>query len=291
MTSTREQCEIIDVFFAEQANALDMVDGYYRILMRESDNPLAAQPEWDALGVASNVTKAFECPNTFSRLVTVLVRPLRTLAQTYFEDIFFHNRVEGGQTATEVHLKHLRRVFEVMRANKLYANIDKCVFAAGETKVLGRFVGVRADPGKVKAIAAWPTPRSQKDLRKWLDLTNYLHKHSAGYASLARSLSDLLKKDDDWVWEQQHQDAFNSIKASIQHAPVLALPDETKPFSVVCEASDFAIYCALLQKDIEGRERVIPFQSRQLKSTKRTIPFMTRSYYALVKFRVHLLGS
>ncbi|POM61546.1 Pol protein [Phytophthora palmivora] len=70
-----------------------------------------------------------------------------------------------------------------MRANKLYANIDKCVFAAEEIKVLGCFgsrVGVRADPGKVKAIAAWPTPRSQKDLRKWLGLASYLHKYNAG---------------------------------------------------------------------------------------------------------------
>ncbi|POM74910.1 Pol protein [Phytophthora palmivora] len=37
----------------------------------------------------------------------------------------------------DVHLKHLRRVFEVMRANKLYANIDKRVFAAEAIKALG----------------------------------------------------------------------------------------------------------------------------------------------------------
>ncbi|POM70073.1 Reverse transcriptase, partial [Phytophthora palmivora] len=200
----------------------------------------------------------------------------------------------------EVHLKHLRRVFEVMRANKLYANIDKCVFAAEGIKVLGCFVGrvgVRADPGKVKAIAAWLTPRSQKDLRKWLGLASYLHKYSAGYAELARSLSDLLKKDAEWVCEHQHQDAFafDSIKASLQQAPVLTLPDENKSFSVVCDASDYAVGCALLQKDEEGRERVISFQYRQLKAAERTAPVHDKELlamkYTLVKFRVHLLGT
>ncbi|POM78064.1 LOW QUALITY PROTEIN: Pol protein [Phytophthora palmivora] len=220
-------------------------------------------------------------PATFNRLVTQLFRPLSTFAQTYIDDIFVHSRVEGGQTAME---KHLRRVFEVMRANKLYDNIDKCVFAAEVMKFLGCFVsrvGVRADPGKVKAIAAWPTPRSQKDLRK------------AGYAELARSLSDLLKKDADW--ERQHQDAFDSIKASLQQAPVLVLPDETNHSSVVCDASDYAIGCALLQKDDEGRKNTISFKSRQLIAAERNCPIhdieLLAMKFALVKFRAHLLGS
>ncbi|POM62543.1 hypothetical protein PHPALM_28294 [Phytophthora palmivora] len=109
-------------------SAVDLVDGYYQILMRESDIP---------------VTAASTLSATFNRLVTRLFRPLRTFAQTYFDDIFIHSRVENGQTAMKVHLKHLRRVFEVMRANQLYANIDKCDFAVEEIKVIGCFVNRR----------------------------------------------------------------------------------------------------------------------------------------------------
>ncbi|POM77753.1 Gag/polymerase/env Polyprotein [Phytophthora palmivora] len=258
--------------------------------MRKSDIPLTAVStpsvmllEWLVMpqGLSNN-------PATFNRLVTQLFRPLRTFAQTYFDDIFVHSRADGGQTAMEVHLKHLRRVLEVMRANKLYVNIDKCVFAAEEINVLGSFVsrvGVRADPGKVKTIAVWPTPRSQKDLRKWLGLANYLHKNSAGYAELARPLSNLLKKDTDWVWEHQHQDAFDSIKARLRHAPVLALPDETTTFSVVCDAPDYAIGCALLQKDDEGHERVISFQSRQQKAAERNYPVHDKELLAMNGWR------
>ncbi|GMF11768.1 unnamed protein product [Phytophthora lilii] len=204
-------------------SALDLVDGYYQILMRESDIPLTAVSTpsgmlWEWLVMPQGLSND---PATFNRLVTQLFRPLRAFTQTYFDDIFVHSRAEEGKTAIEVHLEHLRRVLEVMRANKLYANIDKCVFAAEDIKVLGCFVnsaGVRTDPDKVKAIAAWPTPRSQKDLRQWLGLANYLHKYSAGYANLVRPLSDLLKKDADWCWERQHQDAFYAIKASLPRA-------------------------------------------------------------------------
>ncbi|POM75940.1 LOW QUALITY PROTEIN: Pol protein [Phytophthora palmivora] len=79
------------------------------------------------------------------------------------------------------------------------------------------------------------------------------------------------------------------------HASVLALLDENKSFSVVCDASDYAIGCALLQKDDEGHERVISFQSRQLKAAERNYPVHDKELlamkYALVKFRVHLLGT
>ncbi|POM79713.1 LOW QUALITY PROTEIN: Reverse transcriptase, partial [Phytophthora palmivora] len=127
-------------------SALDLVDGYYQILMRESDIPLTAVSTpsgklWEWLVMSQGLSNA---PATFNRLVTQLFRPLSTFAQT---------RAEGGQTAMEVHLKHLRREFEVLRANKIYINVDKCVFAAQEINVLGCFVsrvGVRADPTKVK---------------------------------------------------------------------------------------------------------------------------------------------
>ncbi|GMF52367.1 unnamed protein product [Phytophthora fragariaefolia] len=224
---------------------------------------------WEWLVMPQGLSNA---PATFNRLVTQLSRPLRAFAHTYFEDIFVHSRAENGQTAMEVHLGHLRRVFEVMRANKLYANIDKCVFGAEEIKAFGCFVssaGVLADPEKVKDIAACPTPRSQKDLRKWLGLANYLHKYSA--------------------------EAFDSIKVSLQRAPILALPDESKPFRVVCDASDYAIGCAVLQSDEGGHERVISFQSRQLKAAERNYPVHDKELlamkYALVKFQVHHLGS
>ncbi|POM71252.1 LOW QUALITY PROTEIN: Reverse transcriptase, partial [Phytophthora palmivora] len=239
-------------------SALDLVDGYYQILMRESDIPLTAVSTpsgmlWEWLVMPQGLSNA---PATFNRLIIQLFRPLRTFEKPDFDDIFVHSRAEDGQTAMEVHLKHRCLVFEVMRANKLYANIDKCVFAAEEIKVLGCFGRRTRRPREGQGHSGLANPEVAEGP---LGLANYLHKYSAGYAELARPLSDLLKKDADWVWERQHQDAFDSIKVSLQQAPVLALPDTNKSFSVVCDASDNVIGCARLQKDDEGHERVISF--------------------------------
>ena len=73
------------------------------------------------------------------------------------------------------------------------------------------------------------------------------------------------------------------------------MPNPDRPFSVVCDASDFAIGSALLQTDFDGRERVIAFEYRHLKAAEKNYPVHDKELlalrYALVKFRVHLLGS
>jgi hypothetical protein len=206
-----------------------------------------------------------------------------------------HSKAETGRSAVEVHLDLLRRVFETMRTNKLYANLRKCVFAAPEIPVLGCYVskaGVRVDPEKISSIGSWPIPRNVKEVRQWLGIANYLHKYTKNFAVIVSPLSQLLKKDAEWSWPSVEQTAFDAVNTSMASAPVLALPNL---FHVVCDASDFAIGCALMQFDDEVREWVRRFQSRQLKPAERNYPVPDKELlamrYALIKFRVYLLGE
>ena len=74
----------------------------------------------------------------------------------------------------------------------------------------------------------------------------------------------------------------------------MALPNPEYAFGAVCDAFDVAIGSDLLQTDAAGCERVIAFESRQLKAAKKNYPVHDKELlamkYALVKFRVHLLG-
>jgi hypothetical protein len=281
-------------------STIDLRDGYYQILMRETDIPLTAVSTpsgmlWEWLVMPQGLSNA---PATFNRCVSHLFRSCRAFAPSYFDDIFIHSRAEGDEEDVQVHERHLRKVLELMREHKLYANIKKCIFGAPEIPVLGCYVGVngvRADPEKIKAIVEWPVPASVKDLRKWLGIANYLHKYTKNYAAMVQPLSTLLRKDEPWIWTPVREKAFNDIKQSLIQAPVLILPNPDKPFHVVCDASDFAIGCALLQYDDDGNERVVSYQSRQLKPAERNYPVHDKELlamkFALVKFRVYLLGS
>ena len=54
------------------------------------------------------------------------------------------------------------------------------------------------------------------------------------------------------VVESRASNAFDILKKSMKSASVLILPDASKPFHVVCGASDFAFGFAFMQFDNEG---------------------------------------
>ncbi|KAG3203205.1 hypothetical protein PC129_g22991 [Phytophthora cactorum] len=230
-------------------SALDLRDGFYQILMRESDIPLT--------GVITPSGLLWEC-------VTHLLRSVRDFAPSYFDDVFVHGRVVNGKTDVEEHNEHLQ-------------------------------VYLRPDPEKVRVISEWPTLSNVKELRQFLGLATYLCKYVENYAGKIRPLSQLLKKEVEWKWTAECQQAFDAVKQGLTEATILAVADQDRPFHVVCDASDFAIGCALMQHDHEGRDRVVYYQSRQLKPAERNYRVHDKELlamkYALAKFRVYLLGK
>ena len=63
-------------------------------------------------------------------MVSQVMRRLREVVTSYIDDIFVPSRAEGNLSDVQVHLRHLKQVFKVIRDNKMYANLKKCVFCA-----------------------------------------------------------------------------------------------------------------------------------------------------------------
>jgi hypothetical protein len=61
----------------------------------------------------------------------------------------------------EEHVEHLRKVFQRLRENKLYAKLEKFEFGVKEVDTLGHRTtqeGLMMDDHKVKAILDWEPP-------------------------------------------------------------------------------------------------------------------------------------
>ncbi|KAG3131002.1 hypothetical protein PC128_g26665 [Phytophthora cactorum] len=137
-------------------SALDLVDGYYQILMLESDILLTAVSTrsgmlWEWLVMPQGLSNS---PATFNRLVTQLFRPLRAYAQTYFDGIFVHSRLAVPGTAMEVHLGHLRRVLrghESQQAICQHRQVRICVTSGQGSRLLRQQRRRSGRPGEGKS--------------------------------------------------------------------------------------------------------------------------------------------
>ena len=72
-------------------------------------------------------------------------------------------------------------------------------------------------------------------------MCNYYAKFVRAYANTAAPLYALLRKDVTWEWADAQQRAFEALKHALCEAPVLALPNFNRPFTIETDASDTAI--------------------------------------------------
>ena len=102
-------------------------------------------------------------------------------------------------------------------------------------------------------------------LRSFLGLTNYFRKFWKNDSAVVAPLTRLTEKTKQWQWTTECQNAFDTVKEMLVKAPVLVLPDFSKPFTVVTNASELSIGAVLLQEDHQ-----IAFESRNA-TTKVTL--------------------
>ena len=97
--------------------------------------------------------------------------------------------------------------------------------------------GIKTDERKVKAVREWPTPENTTHVRAFLGLAGYYRRFVKGFSKIATPLTNLTRKD---------------LKEALTTAPVLAIPDQSKPFEirwkVYTDASGFALGGVLRQQ-------------------------------------------
>jgi RNase H-like domain found in reverse transcriptase len=107
---------------------------------------------------------------------------------------------------------------------------------------------VRMDPVKVAGVTEWPTPTTKKEVQSFLGFANFYRCFIEGFSHHVKPLFKLTKKDRKWSWGEEQQQAFNEIKDRATSSPILHFADDSKPFRIEADSSDFATGAVLSQQ-------------------------------------------
>jgi len=123
----------------------------------------------------------------------------------------------------------------------------------------------------------------------------YYHRFVKDFAKIAKTLTLLLGKNTKFMWENQHQNAFETLINSIVSSDaILQFLIFKKEFHLSTDASDFAIG-AVLSQEHDGIEKPIWFASRSLSPTESKWSTSENEFLAIVWgvkfFRPYLYGQ
>ena len=273
-------------------SSLDMISGYWQVEMNSSSKEKTAFVTHSGLYEFTIMPFGlFNAPGTFQRLMECVLRGLTwQIALIYLDDVLVYSRTFDD------HLQHLRLVFDRFRTAGLKLKPSKCHFGQKQVNYLGHVItrdGIQPDPEKIKVVQEYPVPSTVKDVRAFMGLTNYYRKFVKDFAHIASPLHDLTKKGAAFLWTEECQTAFETLKQVLTEAPILAYPDFTQPFQLATDASNDAIGMVLGQKR-NGKEVVIAYAGRKLNPAERNYSVSEREALAVVDgvrhFQPYLYG-
>lgn len=188
-----------------------MISGYWQVEMNSSSKEKTAFVTHS--GLYEFTTMPFglcNAPGTFQRLMECVLRGLTwQIALIYLDDVLVYSRTFDD------HLQHLRLVFDRFRTAGLKLKPSKCHFGQKQVNYLGHVItrdGIQPDPEKIKVVQEYPVPGTVKDVRAFMGLTNYYRKFVKDFAHIASPLHDLTKKGAAFLWTEECQTAFETLK-------------------------------------------------------------------------------
>lgn len=207
-------------------------------------------------------------------------------------EVYFDDLIVAAETEIE-HDKILREVMQVAEKYNVTFNVDKLQYKEKSVHFMGHLFsadGVRPDPKHVEAIKQLKTPTDKTSLLSVLGLFKYVAKFVENMSTITAPLRELTKDNVPFEWNEEHEDAFNKLKAVIASEPILAYYDKKKQCIIQADASKDGLGCCLLQ---DGHP--IAFSSRALTKAEQRYAQIEKELLAVVfaseKFHQFVYGQ
>nr|GEY51188.1 putative reverse transcriptase domain-containing protein [Tanacetum cinerariifolium] len=210
---------------------IDLRSGYHQLCIREEDIPITAfrtrYGHYEFQVMPFGLTNV---PAVFMDLMNRVCKSyLDKFVIVFFDDILIYSKNK------EEHGEHLKTILKLLKDEKLYAKFSKCDFWLDSVQFLGHVIdssGIHVDPAKIEAIKTKP-------------------------------LTKLTQKNKPFIWGNNEEEAFQTLKRKLCSAPILSLPEGSEDLVVYCDASLRGFGAVLMQ-----RKKVIAYASRELRNNE-----------------------
>lgn len=273
-------------------STIDLRNAYWQIPMKPEDICKTAFTLGPGLGIYEFVRMPFGlngAPATCQKLMDLVLGDNEN-SFCYLDDVVIFSET------IEDHEKHVRATLNKLRNAGLKINMRKCKFFEYTIEILGHVVsqqGIKMDPSNRKCIDEIQKPSCVKELKQFLGFAGYFQKFIYNFARIAIPLYNLTEKKKEFIWTDECDKSFNSLKNYLKNLPLLKFPKPNHPLHLYTDASAKAIGACLFQI-IDDCALPIYFASRTLNSAEINYSTIDREMLAIVwgikKLRHHLLG-
>ena len=233
-------------------------------------------------------------PGTFSCMSVVDMAPMyREFPENQFKHYMNDCLIATGEGELELHQKMNHQLLQIFEEHSYFLKPSKCVFEQPEVDFLGVHLGygeISIDPSKIAGIKDWPTIlKSVKEVQSMLGVLGFQQPFILGFATIAKPLTNLLKKTLSFLWTEECTMALTTLRNIVTLEPVLISPDQEWQFILEVDTSQYATEAILYQadkimKDRKGKPILRPcgYHSQTFSAMEQQYPIYDREFLVVI---------
>ena len=182
------------------------------------------------------------------------------------------------QTLTEYHT--------ILQNENLKAAPDKFFFFLDSVKFLGHQIQnnhIYPLKSKIGGFLKVQPPKNKKEIQNYVGFLTFISKYIYNLQVILRPFYLQLRDTTDFKWTPELQQIFDRVKKELTDGTLrLAIPNSDKPFYILCDASNYGIGAALLQKKQFGKMESVSANSRLFSTTELRLSTILRECSAII---------
>ena len=165
-----------------------------------------------------------------------------------------------------------------------------------------QFLGLQWQTGNILAIPHnklcafnnLPRPTTAKQVKRQVASLSFYRRWCKGFSEIVRPLLEVAVSPAHFKWGPEQENAWQTIKTSMQSSSKLYIPDPKLPYIAYSDASNHAMSYVLTQKH-EGQERLVAAISKSFSKAERNYSTYKKELLALAfglhSLKLYLTGS